>query len=195
MLSIEELTLEIDNKVLCKNLSVSFLGGAIVNIYGENGCGKTSLLKVLAGLKEFDQGRVIYDVPNPLEEIRYLGHKNALKEYFTVVENLEFWAELSGNRMLIPAALSYFKLDDLAERKVCDLSAGQRRLVGLARLLVTPAKIWLLDEPFSNLDDYNLEKVKQLIIGKVNDGGLTVISSHKKVDFLDVVNLPLAEFN
>lgn len=194
MLSLENISILQGDLTLCQNLSVSFLGGAIVNLHGINGSGKTTFLRVLAGLKEFDSGKIIYDVPNPYEEIRYLGHKNALKEYFSVNENIGLWAKLSHNETLINAALSYFNLHDLQNKNIYSLSAGQKRLVSLAKLMVNPGKIWLLDEPFSNLDEINQQKLQHLISAKVNDGGIVILTSHNKINFMDVLNFSIADY-
>ncbi|MFZ8865095.1 MAG: heme ABC exporter ATP-binding protein CcmA [Rickettsiales bacterium] len=194
MLSLENIAVTQNNITICTNLSVSFLAGSIVNIFGVNGSGKTTLLKVMAGLKEFEQGQIIYNVKEPYKEIRYLGHQNALKEYFSVYENISFWAKLTKNDSLIEPALNYFALEQIKHKNISKLSAGQKKLVAIAKLMVNPGKIWLLDEPFSNLDEINKHKLQHLISAKVNDGGIVVFTAHSIINFMDVLNFSLANY-
>ena len=82
----------------------------------------------------------------------------------------------------------------MQNKNIYSLSAGQKRLVSLAKLMVNPGKIWLLDEPFSNLDEINQQKLQHLISAKVNDGGIVILTSHNIINFMDVLNFSIADY-
>ena len=112
--------------------------GALLILRGANGAGKTTLLRVLAGLQQAVSGRVEVD----FDDVAYAGHADGLKATLTVAENLQFWADVHGQSG-IEAALDAMNLGSLADRRAADVSAGQKRRLGLARLAVTGRKVWL----------------------------------------------------
>lgn len=190
MLSCKKLTYSIADKTLFKDFSHNFKSGMITAIKGANGSGKTSLLELLAGFREADQGEVLF-AKEPLREIiddyyenlRFIGHQRAIKENLTVLQNISFWSELVGNEMLIAAAIRYFALEDIIDKKISSLSAGQKKLVDLTKLLTNPGKIWLLDEPFENLDNKNQEKLKDLIEARAGEGSIIIFTTHQNIKF------------
>ncbi|MBU6338441.1 MAG: heme ABC exporter ATP-binding protein CcmA [Rickettsiales bacterium] len=189
MLSVDNLSLFKNHKKIFENIGFSIdLGSALV-INGKNGSGKTSLLKVIAGISKQTSGKILWsdiDIDEMREDfngdLQFIGHKNFLKQELTVVENLKFYASLQDTEILIPAALSFFALEGLANEKVKKLSAGWQKKVMLAKLLCCPATIWLLDEPSESLDNEAKERLCGLIETKIKDGkGLVIIATHDEI--------------
>ena len=110
--------------------------------------------------------------------MQYLGNDNFLKRDLTILDNLNFYAKIFGSQILVPSALRYFKLDELADVAVKKLSSGWQKRVLLAKLLCCPATIWLLDEPTVNLDDEGKELLFNLVKTRMSEGGIVIIASH-----------------
>ncbi|MBF9030155.1 heme ABC exporter ATP-binding protein CcmA [Rhodobacterales bacterium HKCCE3408] len=147
-------------------------GSALV-LRGPNGSGKTTLLRTLAGLTPPIAGR-IEAAP---EAIAYAGHSDGIKAQMTVAENLTFWARIAGHRD-IATALDAFDLGSLSERRAGELSAGQKRRLSLARLMVTGRPIWCLDEPTVSLDTENTARFARAIAGHLGRGGIAIVATH-----------------
>ncbi len=192
MLSLSNLTIAIEQHILAKDFAVTILPGAVVNFYGDNGVGKTSLLRTIAGLRAKHDGEIY--VAETHQELCYVAHQNAVQENMTVAENLEFFAKINDTSLALGAAYKYFSLEELRHKKCRALSAGQQRLVALARLSLSSAKIWLLDEPFSNLDEHNRKKLEQLLTAKTADLGIIIMTAHSKLNFADIVNINLSDW-
>ncbi len=154
-------------------LTLSVRSGSILVLRGPNGAGKTTLLRTLAGLQPPLAGRF---APGP-EAIAYAAHADGLKPTLTVAENLRFWAAVFGTRDIGPA-LAAFDLGALAHRPAGELSAGQRRRAGLARLLVTGRPVWALDEPTVSLDAAAVSRFGAAVAAHVAAGGVAVIATH-----------------
>ena len=152
--------------------------GEAALLRGPNGSGKTTLLRTLAGL----QPPLAGTVETPPEEIAYAAHADGLKATLSVAENLAFWAEIYGTGD-IRAALERFRLTDLADRPAQNLSAGQKRRLGLARLLVTGRRAWLLDEPTVSLDARTVALFAEVVAGHLAAGGLALIATHIDLGF------------
>jgi heme exporter protein A len=148
------------------------VGDALV-LRGPNGCGKTTLLRTLAGLQPALEGRV----STPPETMAYAAHADGLKPTLTVTENLAFWAAVHGLRDVAPA-IDAMNLRDLADRPAQNLSAGQKRRLGLARLLVTGRPIWVLDEPTVSLDVASVALFGDVVRAHLAQGGVVVIATH-----------------
>lgn len=146
-------------------------GEALV-LRGPNGSGKTTLLRALAGLQPVVTGEVLR-----AEDIAYAGHADGVKSALTVAENLSFWAGIYGTGD-VASALDAFEIAPLAHRPAQSLSAGQRRRVGLARLLVTGQKIWALDEPTVSLDTPSVEMFARAVRAHLAAGGAAIIATH-----------------
>jgi heme exporter protein A len=159
--------------------------GKVLVLRGPNGSGKTTLLRTIAGL----QPPLTGSVNIAADAIAYGGHADGLKSTLTVADNLLFWAGIYGTGA-IDAALTAFDLVDLSERPAQNLSAGQKRRLGLARLLVTGRPVWVLDEPTVSLDAQSVALFGQAISAHLANGGSALIASHIdlgiQADILDV---------
>lgn len=165
--------------------------GEWLHVRGANGCGKTSLLRLLTGLSRPVQGEIrwcgkptAHDAQAYRADLLFLGHQAAVKEELTALENLQLGSELDGRALPRPealAALQYLGLKGREDQPVRSLSAGQKRRVLLSRLVTRKAKLWLLDEPFAALDTRAVEMLGTLIGEHLDRGGMAVVTSHQAV--------------
>lgn len=192
------------DKLLFEGLSLEVSGGEIIEIKGPNGIGKSSLLRIIAGLAPALNGEAKVSSNEdtdlaaedlaaedlaPEDHAHFLSHQNALKEGLSVTENLAFWHQFSEQQGLAPhQALQQVGLPHLAELPVGVLSAGQKRRVAFARLLVERRAIWLLDEPTAALDASADELVGALITNHAKSGGIVLAATHLplQIDASDV---------
>lgn len=180
-------------RVLFRNLSFGVGEGEVVHLAGPNGAGKTSLLRIMAGALPCE-GEVLWENGNFLENgadehakrFAFLPSDDRnLKVLETVGENLSFWAGLwqvadAGSR--ITAALEALGMTALKDTALRYLSAGQKRRVSLARVLVKESKLWLLDEPFNGLDDASAGLFKAALDAHLDSGGMAAIASHHAIE-------------
>jgi heme exporter protein A len=166
-------------------LTFSLHAGETVLIEGDNGSGKTTLLKVLSGLLEPTSGEVLLrgtalTLARLSHQVALLGHLLGLKLELSPLQNLRFATGLGGLRPGITAqlALASVGLEGYEDAPVRTLSAGQRKRVALARLLCVPAALWLLDEPYANLDRDGIELVNRVLDANARRGGAALITSH-----------------
>jgi heme exporter protein A len=167
-------------------LSFRISSGEALILRGPNGSGKTTLLRLMAGLSLPTLGSLLWNGVAISEDptthggrLGFVGHLDAVKSAQTVRENLTFWAQLRGaDGAQTTAALKAFGLSHLATIPGRVLSAGQRHRLALARLMVSNAPLWLLDEPTNTLDDAALEALRSVLRGHLDQGGLVVIASH-----------------
>ncbi len=178
--------------------------GSSLVLIGANGTGKSSLLRLLAGLLNPAGGRILWDGEDVAEDraafsarLRYVGHQNTLKPALSVTENLAFWAGLHGDPKtadrVVGAALERLGLGHLAEVPAQLLSAGQRRRLALARIAVAPAPLWLLDEPTVTLDRESVATVEDLMADHCAGGGLIVVATHIGLKVPNAAVLTLGE--
>lgn len=177
-LSVENLTCARGGVPVLSDVSFRVGTGEAALLRGPNGSGKTTLLRTLSGLQPPLAGTVSL----PPEEIAYAAHADGLKATLTVAENLRFWAAVYGTRE-IGAAMERFRLGELASRPAGNLSAGQKRRLGLARLLVTGRRAWLLDEPTVSLDTATVAVFAEVVAAHLRDGGLALIATHIDLGF------------
>jgi heme exporter protein A len=176
-------------------------GGTIV-LKGPNGAGKSTLLRVVAGFLALEAGILAWggepvsDDPDAHRaRLLYLGHLDAVKPVFTVRENIAFWARLSGgdDEGRIASALERFDLENLIDQPGRFLSAGQKRRVALARLGVSSAPLWLLDEPTVSLDKASVTALGRLIADHRDKGGMAMIATHVDFGLPDCTEINLAD--
>ncbi len=176
---------------LFTNLDFSLVAGQALLIEGRNGSGKTSLLRLLCGLGLADAGKICWcgqDVDEYrtefLTDIAYVGHANGIKLDLTARENLDFTRALGRARPHVTAisALAELGLKQLENTHCRRLSAGQRRRVALARLLVLNARLWLLDEPLTALDVRAVLRFEALLRAHLDGGGLLILTTHRPID-------------
>ena len=181
MLQIESLSCFRQDRYLFRDLNAKVLPGQALQIVGENGSGKTTLFKILAGLFEEYDGRVIIaDAVGSL----YLGHRYGVNDQLTPVENLKFLLSLNEIQLapgLLTAALARFQLSAEFDQPCAALSEGQKKRVALARLLLTSARIWLLDEAFSALDAPGRIVLSEVCQAHLASGGILIFSSHQGI--------------
>ena len=164
-------------------LDFEAISGEAVAVMGRNGSGKTSLLRLIAGLLIPAGGRIALDGGDAEltlpEQCHYLGHRDALKPALSVAENLAFWADfLGGERFDAVESLTGVGLDHAADLPAAFLSAGQRRRLSLARLLTVRRPVWLLDEPTTALDVAGQDMFGGLMRDHLTRGGLIVAATH-----------------
>lgn len=192
-LTVSGLTCHRSGRRILDGLDLALDAGEIVLLRGPNGAGKSTLLRALAGLLPIT-GRIALDGA-PLgseaygEALAYAGHLDAIKPQLGVAENLAFWAALFGGDA--GPAMEAFDLHPLAERPAHTCSAGQKRRLGLARLLIAPRRLWLLDEPTVSLDAAAIAALVAALRAHAGRGGIALIATHVALD-LDASSLALA---
>ena len=157
--------------------------GEAVVVSGPNGAGKTTLLRALAGFLPLTHGSLTLEGGDPDRDLpqqcHYAGHLDVVKPKLTVAENLDFWATYLGGPPQAPvAALERLALGDLSDVSAAYLSAGQKRRLGLARLLVAPRPIWLLDEPTVSLDAESTGTFARIVEQHMAGGGIVLAATH-----------------
>lgn len=162
--------------------------GEAILLRGPNGCGKTTLLRTIVGLQPQTAGAIAVEP----DSIAYCGHLNGIKPMLTVAENLEFWAAVYSMHR-IDRALEAFGISGLRDRLARNLSAGQCRRLGLARILVTGCPIWALDEPTVSLDANGIELFTQTMRGHLESGGSAIVATHSDLN-TDARELDVAGF-
>lgn len=161
--------------VLIEGVGVRLGAGEGLVLRGPNGCGKTTLLRTIAGLQPPVEGTI--DLPP--EALTYAAHADGLKATLTLRENLEFWAAIHGMpRAAVDRAITAMNLETLETRAAQNLSAGQKRRLGLARLLVTGRWLWVLDEPTVSLDAASVALFAGVVRNHLQGGGAVLIATH-----------------
>ena len=193
-LEIRQLSVERGSRIVIAALSLRIDAGQAVAVLGPNGVGKTTLLRTVAGYVPHLSGTVmlhsgVADDRDIGEQLHYVGHHNAIKLSMTVRENLEFWAGFLGentqaaHQPYLERALEAFQLSQLADIPAAYLSAGQKRRTALARLLVAPRPLWLLDEPTVALDTASCAALTDVANAHLRAGGLILAATHQPLAF------------
>jgi heme exporter protein A len=181
-LNADALTCQRGGRIVFRDLSFQVAAGEAVQVVGRNGAGKSSLLRMIAGLVRVEAGRLSLEGGLPdlpiAEQAHYCGHQDAFKAALTVTENLSFWTAFLGGGDRIAEALERLGLDHLGELPAGYLSAGQRRRLALARLITVPRPIWLLDEPTAALDLASQQVLATIMRDHVAAGGLILAATH-----------------
>jgi heme exporter protein A len=185
LLAVRGLAFSRDETPIFGPLDFSIEANEALLVQGSNGAGKTTLLRVLAGLLRADTGTVEIDGATAghesrARELAYLGHLPGLKADLSALRNLEYLTGLHGRRgtQTEEAAMATVGLGGFEDAAVRTLSAGQKKRLGLARLWLSPAPLWLLDEPYANLDLDGITLVNRMVQAHLGDGGAALITTH-----------------
>jgi heme exporter protein A len=190
-LQVTGLEVQRGDRWLFTDLDLAIESGELLHVRGPNGCGKTTLLRALCGLLLPQAGEILWNGESIrrlgeefTRDVIYLGHLNGIKHELTGIENLRVSATLDGDRVdddAIWDALEQIGLAGSEDLPTMVLSQGQKKRVALARLLLTGAKLWVLDEPFVTLDVKAVARLESLIVGQVERGGIVILTTHQEV--------------
>ena len=188
LLKVENLAFERDDSCLLENINLSLNSGEILQIEGANGSGKTTLLRLLTTALQPSAGNILYNGQalskcryQYLSDMLYIGHQPAVKLTLTAEENLRWMinSSVKTNQLAIAEALDGVGLSGYSDIPCYALSAGQHRRVALARLLISQAALWYLDEPFTAIDKQGVSFLEQRLQEHLNQGGAVVLTSHQ----------------
>jgi heme exporter protein A len=207
-LKAQNLTAERNERCLFSGLDFTLNPGEVLQVVGANGAGKTTLLRMMAGLLLPTEGQVLWQ-DEPIQsnsetyfsELIYIGHQAGVKAGLTPFENIAFAARLAGASLegfnaagAIKLALGSVGLQELEHTETHALSMGQQRRVGLARLALLSARLWILDEPLAALDRTGITIVENLIAQHVRQEGMVLMTSHQPLH-LEGVSLSILDLN
>ena len=185
-------------KLLFENLSFELNSGEVLKVSGPNGSGKTSLMKILAGLSSFETGSIDYDDTKINSErynldFLYLGHLAALSPELSCLENLKYTMRLGNDNLDIDFsdALEKVGLKKFENELVGKLSAGQKKRIALSLLFITQSKVWLLDEPFSALDSKAIKIIETRVEDHCNSGGICILTTHQECNIKNMKEISL----
>lgn len=188
MLEVRDLSFDYQEKPLLHQLTFTLRAGELLHLRGQNGAGKTTLLKLLSGLLYPQQGEIFFagqpiakDLKWYQQNICYVGHRTGINPFLTVRENCYFDMHWGRQDINFPALLARFKLQDLEDELAMHLSAGQKRRVGLLRIAMTDASLWLLDEPLIALDKEAIELFIELLETHLSCAGQVIFTSHQSL--------------
>lgn len=187
ILQVENLKVQRGGVAVLEGVSLALDAGSALFLRGPNGIGKTTLLRTLAGLQPAVSGLISGSAGQ--DGIAYASHADGVKPTLTVEENLQFWAQVFGAKS-IDAALDEMNLRNLAKRAAHTLSAGQKRRLGLARMLVTGRPVWMMDEPTVSLDRASTVLFANVVKTHLANGGAALIATHIDLGFdADILEL------
>lgn len=177
----KDLTCERGGRIVFRNVSLSLSPGQLMQLTGPNGSGKSSLLRLIAGLNEAQAGEIVMQGGSEDltigQQAHYIAHQEAVKAALSVHENLAFWRDFMGGGN-VEEALAAFDLTRLSSYPAGLLSAGQKRRLALARLVLVPRVLWLLDEPTVGLDTASLAKLAGVMAAQLDRGGMIIAATH-----------------
>ena len=193
LLQINDLACVRDDRVLFEHLNLSLDVGQMLLVEGRNGSGKTSLLRILTGLKLADEGDILWNgesisslTADYYEQVNYVGHHDGVKRELTCLENLRLVQAMGKPADIeLDEALEQVNLYRYGDTPVSNLSAGQKRRLALARLLVAESKLWILDEPFTSLDKKSMASFEGMFELHLRQQGMIVMTSHHDIAMPD----------
>jgi len=197
-LSVNNLSCQRGYNRLFENLSFELNSGEVLRISGQNGSGKTSLLKIIAGLNTPEQGSIVFGQSKSNSEkyqleTLYLGHDAALSSELSCIENLEYLTNLS-TEIISPnfhTALIEVGLKNYEHEHAGNLSVGQKRRIALSLLFISQSKVWLLDEPFTALDSNGVKIIENQIEKHCVSGGLCILTTHQDCNIKNLKEISL----
>lgn len=200
MLAVQDLFCERDDRVLFKGLNFSLMEGQVMQVRGSNGSGKTTLLRILCGINDGYKGNILWygaELHDRIEEfaasLLYVGHRVGVNKVLSPLENL-IWScslQLQVTEAAILEALKRVGLRGFEYSSCFGLSAGQQQRVALARLLLSPAKLWVLDEPFTTLDVKGVALLEELLENHAAAGGSVLVTTHHPLQIEGLLELNL----
>jgi heme exporter protein A len=203
LLELRQLSCERDERILFSRLDTQCFAGDLVQVVGPNGAGKTSLLRCLAGISNDYHGQILWQ-GQPVSHCRweyarsllFLGHLPGIKKALTPLENLRWYAALNRPtaETELLSALTAVGLYAYEETPCYQLSAGQLRRVALARLYLSDARLWILDEPFTAIDKKGVADLQTLLTRHRERGGLVILTSHQDLPLIDLKRICLSDF-
>ena len=201
LFSVIDLEAVINDNVLFEGLSFSLNPGSILQVEGSNGSGKTTLLRQLIGMSVPDHGDIQWDGQSIYQDklryydqMVYMGHKNAIKADLSLIENLNYAFINVRNDKKSDTVLESLGLLELRDNLAKSLSAGQKRRLAMARLLLSEAILWILDEPFTSIDVNGIAILHQCFIEHINNGGMIILTSHHAID-MGNINISRVKLN
>ena len=175
MLSVSQINFERYFEPVFEPVSFALEAGGLLLVTGTNGCGKTTLIRVLADILQPTSGEFL----QRCNSMGYVGHYLGIKDDLSVMENLRFMRDFLGtSKRSCKDVISQVGLGRVSEQLARTLSAGQRKRCALARLLLSNTELWLMDEPYSNLDQEGVDLVDQMLVEHLEAGGACVLATH-----------------
>ena len=201
MLTLHDLSCTRGERELFQGLGITIFAGSILAIRANNGFGKTTLLRVIAGLFPPNKGIIEWqgdDINRVYNSYRksivYLGHKNPSEDMWTVQQNLDFWVKMRSEPEVLLPVIHYLDLYSVLDLRFSSLSAGWKRRVSMAYVMSANASIWLLDEPFVNLDEETRMLCKNIIVSRAVQGGTVVLTDNQDTKIDDMAEIFLSDF-
>jgi heme ABC exporter, ATP-binding protein CcmA len=180
ILNLKGISVEKNDVCILEDINLEIKQGDFLNIYGSNGAGKTTLLKLLSGLTEPTAGEIKFNNDDFMDKVFILGHKNGIKLNLTVLENLQF---ISNDQDIkkIKSVIEKYELTSKMNTLTKYLSHGQQKRVALMKAMINDYVVWLLDEPYSGLDQVGEEILDKILVEHIKKCGVVVITNHKEI--------------
>ena len=200
MLAVRDLFCDRDDRVLFENLDFDLSEGQVLQVQGSNGSGKTTLLRILCGLNDNYEGSIKWygqeiedQAASFFSSLLYIGHRVGISKALTPLENLRWSCSLrqAVSDDQIMAALKEVGLRGFEESPCYTLSAGQQQRASLARLIISPAALWVLDEPFTTLDTKGVTMLEKILQRQAQSGGSVLVTTHHSLSIAELILLSL----